>query len=104
GTRVAQEVRERGGEAEFVPCDVSQWESAEAAVAATVARFGQLDIVANVAGVWRINRFQDMPRQDWDFEVAVNFYGVLNITRAALDHMVPRRAGTIVSVGSDAGR
>ncbi|MGK2851140.1 MAG: SDR family NAD(P)-dependent oxidoreductase [Candidatus Limnocylindrales bacterium] len=104
GSAAADEIQATGGEARFVQCDVSDYAAAERAVQAAVSTFGRLDIVANVAGAWRINYFMQMPREDWDLEVKVNYIGTLNLCRAALEHMIPQGSGAIVNIGSDAGR
>lgn len=104
GSAVADEINVAGGEARFVQCDVSDYAAAERAVTAATSSFGRLDIVANVAGAWRINYFMQMPRDDWDLEIKVNYIGTLNVCRAALEVMIPAGAGAIVNVGSDAGR
>jgi len=104
GTGVADEIVGAGGEARFVQGDVTDYAAAERAVAAATAAYGGLDILANVAGAWRINYFMDMPREDWDIEVKVNYIGTLNMCRAALEVMLPAKSGAIVNIGSDAGR
>ncbi len=104
GSAVAAEIEAAGGAARFVQCDVSDYAAAERTVAAAVSTFGQLDVVANVAGAWRINYFMQMPREDWDLEIKVNYVGTLNMCRAALEHMIARGSGAIVNIGSDAGR
>jgi 2-hydroxycyclohexanecarboxyl-CoA dehydrogenase len=104
GGSTAQQIKDGGGEAFFVQTDVTDWSQVEQLVAAVLQEYGQIDIVANVAGAWRINYFTKMPRQDWDIEIKVNYYGTLNCSKAVIDHMIARQTGCIINVGSDAGR
>jgi len=46
----------------------------------------------------------EKPRDEWEREVAINFWGFVNCTRAVLDVMVARGKGAVVSISSDAGR
>lgn len=103
-TEVAHQILAAGGKALAVKADVTSWSDVQGMVAAAVKEFGQLDILANVAGAWRINYFMKMEREDWDVEIDVNYRGMLNCTRAALEHMIPRKSGCILSVASDAAR
>jgi len=104
GNSAAQEIRDKGGSALFVKADVTDWSQVEQLVATTLKEYGQIDIMANIAGAWRINFFTKMPREDWDIEINVNYYGTLNCCRAVIDHMISRKSGCIINCGSDAGR
>ena len=95
---------EATGEVRVHQTDVTSWESAQSAVAYTVSELGGVDVLVNCAG-WTIDRlFVEKPREEWEKEVAIDFWGFINCTRAALDPMIQRRAGRIVSIASDAGR
>jgi 2-hydroxycyclohexanecarboxyl-CoA dehydrogenase len=84
--------------------DVTIPESAQEAVRFTVEELGALDVLVNCAG-WTIDRlFLDKPRAEWEKEVAIDLWGFVNVTRPALEHMVERRRGRVVSIASDAGR
>ncbi len=84
--------------------DVTSWESAQSLVEATIRDLGSVDILVNCAG-WTVDRlFVDKPREEWEKEIAIDFWGFINCTRAVLDHMIERKSGAIVSIASDAGR
>jgi len=104
GSSAAQEVKDRGGEALFTKVDVASWPEVEQAVATTLKKFGQIDILVNNAGKWVTEFFIKQPREDWNSQVDVNYYGALNFTKAVIDHMVSRKTGSIINVGSDAAR
>jgi len=75
-----------------------------AVVAATMERFGSLDVLVNNVG-WTFDRlFVEKERTEWEREIQLNLWGMINCTRAVLDGMIARKAGAIVSMGSDAGR
>lgn len=101
---VASEVKALGSEALVVKMDVSNLDDAHRLAKATLDRFGQIDILANVAGVWFTKSFLQTSKEEWDQEIGVCLYGVLNCCRAVLPHMIERRGGKIVNVASDAGR
>lgn len=104
GQKVAKEIDALGGKAIVIKTDVTDVDSVTAMVTKTLEQLGQIDILVNNVG-WTIDRlFIEKPRAEWDKEVNINFWSVINCTRAVLDHMVERKQGKIISLGSDAGR
>jgi len=84
--------------------DVTDHASVDALVAAVVAGTGAVDVLVNCAG-WVMDRlFTEKPREEWQREIDVNYWGFLNCTRAVLDTMIARKRGRIVSISSDAAR
>lgn len=87
-----------------VRCDVTVKADAEQAVATTMATFGVPDVVVNNVGWAEHQLFVD---KDWlmaEREMAINFWGTLYVTKAALPHMIERGGGRVVCVSSDAGK
>ncbi len=82
--------------------DVSKRADFEALADEAVARFGRLNLLANVAGILRVAPTLEMPEEDVDALLAVNLKGVLNGCRAAARIMVKQGAGAIVNVASSA--
>ena len=74
----------------FVSCDVTDGVELAAAFDSTIARFGRLDIVANVAGVGDGDLFADDPG-DWRRVIDIDLTAVIDSTRLAVRAM--RRAG-----------
>jgi 2-hydroxycyclohexanecarboxyl-CoA dehydrogenase len=102
--RARQTAEEAGVNVRVRRTDVTSWESAQSVVAYTMSELGAVDVLVNCAG-WTIDRlFVDKPREEWEKEIAIDLWGFINCTRAALDPMIERRAGRIVSISSDAGR
>jgi 2-hydroxycyclohexanecarboxyl-CoA dehydrogenase len=80
--------------------DVTDVESARAAVAET----GTLDILVNNAGTDEFGFFTYTSPEQWQRVIAINLFGVLNCTFAALPGMQEAKYGRIVSISSEAGR
>jgi 2-hydroxycyclohexanecarboxyl-CoA dehydrogenase len=104
GQKVANEASSLGCKALAIKTDVTNYDLVAAMVKGTIDKFGRLDILINNVG-WTFDRlFIEKPRAEWEKEVSINLWGVLNCTRAVLDHMIGRKYGKIISIGSDAGR
>lgn len=102
--KVAAAIRDSGGTAEAFACDITQRPSVDAAVAATVSRFGAIHVLVNNAG-WDIFRpFAKTEPSQWDRLIAINLTGALHMHHAVLPGMVAQRSGRIVNVASDAAR
>lgn len=96
----AVEVRERGGEALPIVCDVADAAAVEAAAARVEAELGTIDVWVNNAMVGALAPFEALAPEAFDRITAVTYSGVVNGTRAALARMRPRGRGTVVQVGS----
>jgi 2-hydroxycyclohexanecarboxyl-CoA dehydrogenase len=104
GEKVAAEARALGATAFVVRTDVTRWPDVQAMVATVQERFGAADVLVNNVG-WTFDRlFIEKTRDEWEREIQLNLWGMINCTRAVLDGMIARRSGAIVSLGSDAGR
>ena len=87
GRQTVREIEASGGQALFVPLDVTQEANWAAAMNATVKKFGGLDILVNNAGIFVGKGVEDASMDDWHRLVAVNLTGVVLGTRAALPHL-----------------
>lgn len=101
---VADEVRAAGGQALGVRLDVTDADSAAAAVGVAQEELGPIDILVNSAGWDELKPFVDTDEAFWDKVIAINYKGCLRMTHAVLPGMLEREWGRIVSIGSDAGR
>jgi NAD(P)-dependent dehydrogenase (short-subunit alcohol dehydrogenase family) len=95
----AAAIGDRGGQALAVSADVSDAASIEAAVDATVKRFGRLDALVACAGIQRYGTVTDTTEAMWDEVFAINVKGVYLACRAALPHLRASR-GAIVAISS----
>ena len=95
--------------------NVADWDSSHTAVHAVADRFGQIDILVNNAGgsgsvgvsgnkVRSRDTFATVDPQDIKVTVGVNLLGVLHVTKAVLDVMLPRGSGRILNISSEGGK
>ncbi|QSE94583.1 SDR family NAD(P)-dependent oxidoreductase [Rhodococcus pseudokoreensis] len=87
-----------------VALDVTDAAAARTAVATAVAEFGGLDVVVNNAGYANSVPIEEMTDDDFRQQVDANFFGVVNVTRAALPILREQRSGCFVQFSSVGGR
>ena len=87
-----------------VALDVTSPAAADASVAAAVARFGGLDVIVNNAGYANVAAIEDVDPEDFRAQLEANFFGVVNVTRAALPVMRRQGRGHVIQVSSVGGR
>ena len=100
----AHKVQDLGGKAIWFQLDVTEQKQANDAVRKTLSEFKKIDILIHIPGRGERKPFKVSTKEDWDFAVNLNLYGVLNFTRAVIDSMVKQKSGSITFVVSDAGR
>lgn len=96
-------VKEAGGDAVFIPVDVTDAASVQQLVAQTVASFGRLDFAHNNAGVGSFGFTADVAEEDFDRTIAVNLKGVWLSMKYEILHMKEHGGGTIVNTSSESG-
>lgn len=87
-----------------VRLDVTDERESRAAVEAAIAAFGCLDVLVNNAGFGEARPFEEVSSDDFRRVVETNFFGVVNLTRAALPAMRKQRSGHIIQISSFGGR
>ena len=102
--KVAAQICAAGGAAQAFRCDITERAEVDAALAATEAAFGPVDVLVNNAGWDVFKPFAKTEPAQWDRLIAVNLTGALHMHHAVLPGMVARRRGRIVNVASDAAR
>jgi D-sorbitol dehydrogenase (acceptor) len=103
GESAAAVAAETGEAALANTCDVSDPEQVEALVAATIERFGRIDVLVNNAGRARGGPLSRQSVEDWDSVFAVNVRGTFLCSKAVLTHMIPARSGVIINTASGLG-
>jgi NAD(P)-dependent dehydrogenase (short-subunit alcohol dehydrogenase family) len=103
GESIVKQVVDSGGQAIFVPCDVSQAADCQRAVQQTVDTFGGLDILFNNAGTIRRADVLTITEQEWDRAMAVNVKSVFLMSKYAIPVMAERGGGVIVNTASGWG-
>ncbi len=102
--KVAAEVVKIGADVLVVKTDVTQNDQVQRMVQEAIQRFNQIDVLVNNVG-WQVDDlWVHETREKWERVVAINFWGMVNCTRAVTDHMISQKRGAVVSLGSDAGR
>ena len=99
-----KEIEGMGGEAFAVQVDVSQEENVKAMADKVLARFGQVDIVVNNAGICPVTPLEEIPPEEWDRVLAVNLKGPYLVIKALLPAMKKQGWGRIVNIASVAGK
>jgi len=84
--------------------DVTDAERYRLLVDEAEAQYGPIDLLINNAGYLVLEQFAHQAPDDWRRQFDVNCVGMLNTTAAVLPRMLERRGGTIMNVGSTAGR
>jgi NADP-dependent 3-hydroxy acid dehydrogenase YdfG len=87
-----------------VACNVADPAEVNSAVAATVERFGRLDILVANAGVGAYGPFLELSPEHLEEMIDVNLKGTLYAVRAALPHLLESPEADIVTLASEAGR
>jgi NADP-dependent 3-hydroxy acid dehydrogenase YdfG len=100
---LAERIAGAGGRAIAVPTDVGDEAEARAFVQRTIAELGRLDALVNNAGVMLLGPIAGASTEEWRRMIDVNVYGVIYCTHAAIDHLVQRGSGHVVTVSSVAG-
>ena len=103
GKRTEAEINQSGGQALFVPLDVTSEQSWLDAIGATVAKFGRLDILVNNAGVSAHGMIEFTTEADWDRVMDVNSKGPFLGTKAAIPEMRKSGGGSIINISSQLG-
>jgi NAD(P)-dependent dehydrogenase (short-subunit alcohol dehydrogenase family) len=96
----AREVEARGRRSLAMTTDVSDTHSIQALADATIARFGKVDILVNAAGYTIRRPTLDVSDDEWEGILDVNLTGMLRACRAFGRHMIERRYGRIINIGS----
>ena len=87
-----------------LPCDVSVEDEVLYAIESTMANFDRIDVLVNNAGIIQVGAIDSQTVQDFHDAMAVNFWGTVNTTLAALPYMERRGEGRIVNITSIGAR
>lgn len=96
-------IRQAGGEATGIHCDVSSDESVRHAVAEAEAFLGVIDVHMNNAGIIHSGNPEDFPPSEWQRMFGINFFGAVRANAEVLPKMLARGEGYIVNTASFAG-
>ncbi len=88
---------------EFVPTDISDYDSVRDSVQNTVDEHGRIDYLVNNAGLTADNLLLRMSHAEWEQIIDVNLSGTFNCTKAALRYLIKNRTGSIINISSVSG-
>ena len=97
---VVTAIRGAGGEAFPSVFDVTDRAAAVEAVAAIEAEIGPIEVLFNNAGIQRRGPLEDYPEETWRELMSANLDSVFFVGQAVARHMIPRKRGSIVNIGS----
>ena len=100
GHQLTEALNAAGGQALYLHCNVAHKAEVDAALAATLARFGHVDGLVNNAGIFKAAPFLEITEADWDAVIAVNLKGSFLVGQAVAREMVKRQRGAIVNMSS----
>ena len=104
GGRVAAEIRQSGGDAQFFLADVSRGSDVAELVRAVVARFGRIDILVNNVAISDNKHILDISEEEWDRVLAVTLKSQFLMGKHVAAQMVAQgTGGRIVNIGSTSG-
>jgi NAD(P)-dependent dehydrogenase (short-subunit alcohol dehydrogenase family) len=99
--KTLEKISEKGREAIFVQCDVSNSHQVQDMVDQTIRKFGKVDILVNNAGIGAgIKSISDISEEEWDKLLGINLKGVFLCCKAVVPHMKGRRYGKIINLSS----
>jgi short-subunit dehydrogenase len=102
--RAVRSLRDEGFEALPLVCDVADPKQVDRALGEMVEHFGAIDVLVNDAGIIQVAPLASLVRADFEQAMAINFWGTVNVTLAALRTMRPRGQGRIANITSIGGK
>lgn len=100
---VVAEIVQKGGSAEAIQCNVSDFAASEAFVKQVLDKYKKVDILVNNAGVTRDNLIMRMTEEDYDAVLDTNLKGAFNMIRHLSRGFIKQRGGKIINISSVSG-
>lgn len=96
----AEKIARNGAQVLALPCDVSRREQVRSLKDEIKARWGDVEILINNAGIARAVSFSDMPDELWDNTIETNLTGAYNCCKVFLPAMIQAKWGRIINIAS----
>lgn len=101
---VVAAIRDAGGQADFLPCDVGDPASVTALVSAAIALAGSIRVVVSNAGVLSVSTVDDLTPEEWDRMYRINTRGTFLVAQAMLPHLRGQDRARIINIASVGGK
>lgn len=103
GQAVVSEIVQKGGEATFMLCDVSDESRVAACIQSVGDTYGRVDVLVNNAGIVLVKPFDQISWQEFKHTTEVNLGGHFLLCKYVLPYMKKQRNGVIINMGSVSG-
>lgn len=103
GEKTVSEIKQAGGQAEFVLLDIAREDDCQRVSAEVLQTHGRLDVLVNNAGIGHVGTILQTEGKDLDRLYAVNVRGAFNLCKAFLPAMLKRKSGNIINLASIGG-
>ncbi len=100
---VVAAIKEAGGDAESVKCDVADFNACKEMIDKIIADKGRLDILVNNAGITRDDLLMKMSEEAFDAVISTNLKGCFNTIRHSSRYFLKQRSGKIINMSSVSG-
>lgn len=100
---VVDQIRQGGGTAESMQCDVADYRESEAMVGDVLKKYGRVDILVNNAGVTRDDLIVRMTEEEYDTVMDTNLKGAFHMIRHLSRNFMKLRSGKIINISSVSG-
>lgn len=103
GQQTVDEIRKSGGTAEFIHCDVSNWNDVQAMVKQTAEKFGDVDILCANAGIFPQTKMVDLDPDEWDRVMSTNLKSAFLCVKACIPFFEKAGKGRVILTSSITG-
>src|SRR5712691_11719069 len=102
--RACAQLRDLGGEALAVPCDLLDRQQSLGAIKTVVDHFGTLDVLINNAGIIEVGPLEHMRREDFEKSMQLHFWAPFDLIQQVIPHLRRAGGGRIVNISSIGGK
>lgn len=100
GNRVVEEIKNKGGKAIFIKCDVTKADCVSKSIEETVKTFGGLNILINNAGIVDVKELHEYSEKEWDRVLDINVKSMFLAFKYAFPHLKKNKRSYVVNIGS----
>lgn len=101
---VLRTIRDSGGKADFLPCDVGDPQAIRSLVDQAIAIAGNIRVLVSNAGVLSVSSVDNLSPEEWDRMYQINMRGTFLVTQAMLPHLRQQDRARIINIASIGGK